>query len=113
VAQEGEETCVKLGTIIAAASFAALGASAAQAAGDAAAGHALALRWCTSCPVVDDKGTGSDAAPPFRTIARAHARYPKWLHAWLSAPHPSMPNFDLTRSQIDDLIAYLDSLQPR
>jgi mono/diheme cytochrome c family protein len=104
---------MKAATIIAAAAFAALGAPAAGAAGDATAGHALAVRWCTSCHVVDDKGTGSDAAPPFRAIARAHAGDRKWLHAWLSAPHPSMPNFDLARQQIDDIVAYLDSLRPR
>jgi mono/diheme cytochrome c family protein len=35
------------------------------------------------------------------------------VRAWLADPHPPMPNFNLSRQQIDDIVAYLDSLTPR
>jgi cytochrome c len=85
----------------------------ARAAGDGAAGHALARQWCVSCHVVEEGGPGSDTAPPFAAIARQRGGDRAWVHAWLSAPHPPMPNLNLTRQQIDDIIAYLDGLAPR
>lgn len=86
---------------------------AARAAGDAAAGHALARQWCTSCHIVEEGGPGPDTAPPFATIARLHAGDRSWLRAWLSSPHPPMPNFNLAREQIDDIVAYLNSFTAR
>ena len=85
----------------------------AQAAGDAEAGHKLAQLWCTSCHIVDAPPHGAGAATPapaFPTIARRHQDR-AWVRAWLVAPHPQMPNLDLSRQQIDDVIAYLDSLR--
>ncbi len=88
-------------------------AGAAEAAGDAEAGHALAQQWCTSCHVVEEGGKGPDTAPPFSAIARRHAGDPDWVRAWLSSSHPPMPNFNLAREHIDDIVAYLASLAPR
>ena len=88
----------------------AVAAAPALAAGDAAAGHALAQRWCASCHIVDRAGQGRDTAPPFPAIAKRNPEDRGWLRAWLTAPHPPMPNFNLSRQQIDDVIAYLDSL---
>lgn len=100
--------------IMAAAVVAGLGpVGAARAAGDAAAGHALVRQWCMSCHVVEEGGAGPDTAPPFAAIARRRAGDPAWVRAWLSAPHPPMPNVNLTRREIDDIIAYLDGLTPR
>lgn len=98
--------------IAAAAVSTALGAVPAWAAGDAASGHSLARQWCTSCHIVDDSGRGSDTAPPFAAIARRRADNPAWVRTWLVAPHPPMPNFNLSRQQIDDVVAYLQSLAP-
>jgi mono/diheme cytochrome c family protein len=103
---------VKLSLAIATAAYAALGAVPAHAAGDAAAGHALARQWCSGCHVVDNTGEGQDVAPPFASIARREAGNSAWVRAWLAAPHPSMPNFNLARPQIDNIIAYLESLTP-
>jgi mono/diheme cytochrome c family protein len=85
----------------------------AAAAGDAQAGRNLAQRWCSGCHVVDQSGRGPDTAPPFPTIARQSQDDQGWLRAWLTAPHPPMPDLNLSRQQIDDVIAYLDSLTPR
>lgn len=86
-------------------------AAAAQAAGDAEAGHKLAQVWCTSCHIVDDAPQGADTAPPFPTIAQRHQDR-AWIRAWLASPHPPMPNLNLSRQQIDNVVAYLDSLKP-
>jgi len=83
------------------------------AAGDAQVGQRLAQQWCSGCHVVDGSRQGSDTAPSFSSIARRRAGDRTWLRAWLLAPHPPMPNFNLSRQQIDDVIAYLDSLSPR
>jgi mono/diheme cytochrome c family protein len=85
----------------------------AHAAGDAQAGGQLAQRWCTGCHIVDGSGKGPDTAPPFAVIARRSPNDRGWLRAWLTAPHPPMPDPNLNRRQIDDVIAYLDSLTPR
>lgn len=82
----------------------------AVAAGNAQAGHALARIWCSSCHMVDLSGQARDTAPPFADIAKRKAADRAWLRAWLVAPHPPMPNFNLSRQEIDDIVAYLDSL---
>ena len=82
----------------------------AQAAGNAQAGHTLARLWCSSCHVVDESGAGRDTAPPFATIASSRHADNRWLRLWLTQPHPPMPNFNLSRQEIDDIIAYLSSL---
>lgn len=85
-------------------------ASPAMAAGDEQAGKILAQRWCSGCHVVDRSDGGTDTAPPFPSIAHRHPGDQKWLRGWLTEPHPPMPNLNLTRQEIDDVVAYLDSL---
>lgn len=82
----------------------------AYAAGDAARGQTLANAWCAGCHLVDRKGTGTDAAPPFPRIAENGAPDQLTAKAFLSAPHPPMPDFNLAREQIEDIVAYLNSL---
>jgi mono/diheme cytochrome c family protein len=82
-------------------------------AADAQTGHDLAQRWCTSCHIIDRSGQGTDAAPPFVAIAQRNPTDRGWIRAWLAEPHPPMPNFNLGMPQIDDLVAYIDSLAPR
>ncbi len=84
----------------------------ARAAGDAQAGHQLAKQWCNTCHVIEPSGAGPDTAPPFPAIARGR-KDRSWVRAWLAAPHPPMPNLSLTRQEIDDVVAYLDSLAAR
>lgn len=85
----------------------------AVAAGDAQAGRQLAQQWCTGCHVVDRSAQGADTAPSFPAIARREAQHPERLRAFLTAPHPPMAGLNLSRQQIDDIVAYLDSLTPR
>jgi mono/diheme cytochrome c family protein len=85
----------------------------ALAAGDAQAGRQLAQQWCTGCHVIDSSTQGADTAPSFPSIASRSAHDHGWVRAWLMAPHPPMPNLSLSRQQIDDVVAYLDTLAPR
>ena len=81
-------------------------------AGDPAMGHALAKRWCSECHLVDARqDSASDQAPPFMTIAQDPATTRAGLATWLSDPHPPMPKLELARQDIDDLVAYIESLK--
>ena len=80
-------------------------------AGDARSGHALSRQWCSSCHLVETGTSGGDQAPPFESIANDPARTPARLRSWLAAPHPPMPDLKLSRTQIDDVMAYLESLK--
>jgi cytochrome c len=97
---------------VAAALLCSLANAPAATAGDAQAGHDLARLWCSSCHIVDLSGHGSDMAPPFPSIAHRSALTPTRLRAWLISPHPPMPNLNLSRHEIDDIVAYLGSLAP-
>jgi cytochrome c len=87
-----------------------LSTGAASAQGDPEAGRALALQWCTSCHIVDLEGHGTDAAPPLPALLGEGLRTPDQLRGWLAAPHPPMPDFALTRQEIEDIVAYLEDL---
>jgi mono/diheme cytochrome c family protein len=90
----------------------ALHAASASAAGDAAAGKALAERWCASCHLVAPEQTSATTeAPPFASIAERSAEEIDALAAFLADPHPPMPQMSLTRQEIQDLLAYIVSLK--
>ena len=85
-------------------------------AADSVHGASLAARWCVSCHVPGPgmrSGPTTDAGPPFATIAADPALTEQRLRGWLAAPHPPMPNLNLTRAEIEDLIAYIRGLKPR
>lgn len=86
------------------------GAASVRAQGDPEVGRELALRWCTSCHVVDEEGHGADAGPPLPALLGDGQRTPDELRGWLAAPHPPMPDFDLSRQEIEDIVAYLQRL---
>ncbi|MGE5270536.1 MAG: c-type cytochrome [Thiohalocapsa sp.] len=79
---------------------------------DAAAGQELARRWCANCHVIDGgrpAATLPQGPPSFHAVAE-HLD-PGQLRAFLSHPHGAMPDLALTRAEIDDLIAYLETLK--
>jgi hypothetical protein len=65
----------------------------------------------SGCHIVDTSGEETDAAPSFQSIAQDRSKDQAWLRAWLVAPHPRMPDLNLSRDEIDDIIAYLSSLE--
>ena len=76
-------------------------------------GAGLAKVWCSSCHLV---GTGDQAsaladAPPFATLATRPGFGDDALAIALFRPHPPMPRFDIGRSDIRALAAYIASLR--
>lgn len=82
-------------------------------AGDPIAGRRLAETWCANCHRIAPQGPGpvSDAAPAFAAVAAMPSTTRMALSAFLQTPHPRMPNYQLTREEMDDVIAYLLSLR--
>jgi mono/diheme cytochrome c family protein len=69
---------------------------------------------CSQCHAIGLVGESPlSEAPPFRTL---HERYPvedlaEALAEGITTGHPSMPEFQLDAAQINDLIAYLKSIE--
>lgn len=82
-------------------------------AADVPRGKMIAARWCSACHVVasDQKNASADV-PSFADIALRRSDAKK-LGNFLVDPHPKMPDLHLTRSEIDDIVAYIRSLDPR
>jgi mono/diheme cytochrome c family protein len=76
---------------------------------DGGRGATLAHTWCQNCHVVSASQTSTVAtqAPPFSEIARRKDLDGTRLSFFLNAPHPPMPQMQLTRSDADDLAAYI------
>lgn len=81
--------------------------------GDAQAGQRLASTWCANCHRIAPGGPGpsTDAAPAFRSIARMPSTTSMSLRAFLQSPHANMPDYRLSREQLDDLVAYILTLK--
>ncbi|MFO1126197.1 MAG: cytochrome c [Methylocystis sp.] len=85
----------------------------ALAAGDVQRGAIIAKRWCASCHVVtSDQASASADAPSFFDIAQRRTDRKK-LGNFLMDPHPPMPDMHLSRKEIDDIVSYIRSLDPR
>lgn len=83
-----------------------------MAAGDADRGEALAKQWCASCHAIGHATVQADTPPAFTVIVGERGRDANWISAWLVAPHQNMPDLSLTGREIDDLVAYMESLRP-
>lgn len=88
-------------------------AAIAQEAGDPAAGGQIAANWCANCHVVGAKETvgTSTGAPSFPSIAAQKSLTPMALSAFLQTPHARMPDLHLSREEIADVAAYIQSLR--
>ncbi len=90
--------------------------SSAFAASDFERGHAIVDEYCGRCHATGPEGASPlAAAPPFRTLGE---RYPvsdleEALAEGIVTGHPAMPEFAFDPDEIDAIIAYLGSLQPR
>jgi len=80
--------------------------------GDPASGKNLAERWCSSCHLVSaEQATATTEAPPFATIAERPPEELEKLDLFIADPHPPMPQLNLSRNEISDLVAYIASLK--
>ena len=73
----------------------------------------LAQTWCSGCHRVDGeaKRIQSDAVPSFTSIAQMGSTTVMSLSAFLSTPHSRMPDYALTRTEIENVSAYILSLR--
>jgi mono/diheme cytochrome c family protein len=79
---------------------------------DAANGERLARQWCANCHVIggdSSAATVPQGPPTFRTVA-GHLE-PDEIRTWLTHPHGAMPDLTLSRAEIADLIAYIETLR--
>lgn len=86
-------------------------ASGTASAGDAETGRQIFERWCTSCHASAGSANVRDAAPTLAAIVRKPSLSPDALKRWLANPHPPMPNLTLGRLEIENLVAYIESLR--
>ncbi len=77
-----------------------------------ARGRVYAQQACASCHATDAGQQSADPkAPTFEAIANTPGMTIKALKVWLRTPHPTMPNLVIDADQVDDLSAYIMSLE--
>ncbi len=77
-------------------------------AADAQEGGRLAEQWCASCHAISPKQSrATTQAPPFSEIAKSPGFDAPKVAYFLLAPHPRMPDMNLSRSEAVDLAAYI------
>jgi len=79
--------------------------------GDAARGQVLATKWCANCHLLDAV-IGSDSVPSLQAIAAGPRGLPAPLRVFLTQPHAPMPPLQLSNQEIEDLIVFIQSLNP-
>jgi mono/diheme cytochrome c family protein len=82
--------------------------------GIVANGRALAMTWCANCHLVAPPTANTTAAgdvPTFASVARRLPTDADLLAAFIANPHPPMPNLNLSRQDIKDLLAYISTLR--
>jgi mono/diheme cytochrome c family protein len=78
-------------------------------AADAGNGLRIAQRWCAECHLVTPNQARAKAdVMPFASVA-GH-KTAQEIAAFLTDPHPKMPNMGLSRNEIADIVAYIKSL---
>jgi len=105
----GHRSCMT--AVLLAGMLALLPAQSVSAAGDAARGREIAATWCSTChqigPTFPEQGPG----PPFEKIARGLHYSARYIKDWVTHTHTTMPNFRLSETMLDDLVAYIHSLR--
>lgn len=80
-------------------------------AADAELGLKLSKHWCAACHVVSsDQKSASADVPTFEAIAQHRSQ--RDLTLFLTKPHGQMPDMALSRPEVADIVAYIESLGP-
>ncbi len=82
---------------------------------DPSGGRKLAFDFCAGCHQVQQKTTEPSPnpdAPPFALVAATPSLTDLAIRVFLRSPHSSMPNFLLSDTDIDGIIAYLRTFHP-
>jgi len=84
----------------------------AQTRGDPAHGRGMAEQWCSACHLVSPTQKQANVdVPTFASIARRLPGEADVLAGFIANPHPPMPNLNLSRQDIQDLLAYIATLK--
>jgi len=79
--------------------------------GNADSGKDIMERWCVGChksgPTLDDQ------IPTLESLAANPSRTDGVVRTFLMQPHRPMPPVELSTQQIEDIIAYLQTLRPK
>ena len=81
--------------------------------GDPVAGGRFAVEICATCHQVErgQHGVSLEGAPAFQDVADDPAVTSIALRVFLRSPHEAMPNFMLSETETEDIIAYILSLK--
>jgi cytochrome c len=81
---------------------------------DTSNGHAIAERICVACHAIGPgySGEGRADVPSFVAIAQDPNMTQDRITGAIVMPHPQMPAVPLSRREVGDLVAYIQSLKP-
>lgn len=81
--------------------------------GRARQGQQLAETVCAECHAVKRGAIRSpnDHAPTFETIVQTPGMTPMAIRVWLRSAHREMPNIMLQPDEVDNVIAYLETMK--
>ena len=82
-------------------------------AGDPEYGKLLAETWCASCHLVsvNEQSVANADVPTFSSISKRLPDDHDRLAAFIAQPHSPMPNLNLSRQDIRDVLAYIETLE--
>ena len=100
-------------TVIGTAALVITGPVLSQELGSAKQGQALAETVCSECHAVKPGAVRSpfEHAPTFESIAKMPGMTPTAIRVWLRSAHREMPNIMLQPDEVDNVIAYLQTLK--
>lgn len=84
--------------------------SEAWAAGSGDRGEEIVSRRCVSC---HEAKASTGGEPTLYAMAKRHKTNRTWVRDRLRGPHRGMTGINLTQQEIEDIIAYLDRLDPQ
>ena len=70
-------------------------------------GRRLAEQWCSECHAIDPAAAKPGKTISFAAIAAKQGVTAEMITSFLPLPHATMPNLPLSRSDIQDLAAYI------
>jgi len=104
----------RLGLLVLVATLSAAATGLAQSVGDAQVGRDVAASLCSPCHQIDGVARDPNRVPPgFGAIADMASQTELSLRVFLQTPHGDMPRYQLSKNEIDDIIAYILSLRGR
>lgn len=74
-------------------------------------GHQLAQQWCSGCHQIEMEGIARDSAPSFINLANDRGEDLNWVRTRMQTPLYPMSGINLSNEQIEDVVAYFETLK--